>query len=344
MNDPADPLRDEYLVELLERLRRLDSASECFLCGRSILSGSYTREHVIPSWAQTRYKLWNQELVLVNGTSIPYRHLVVPCCDECNGSHLGPLEDSMSATVDEGHKAVKALGTRTLFLWLGKMFYGMLYKELLLLLDRSDPSKGKIITEDFLRQYEMHRLFLQQTRAQVRLLDFEPGSVFVWPAQSINQKELEWDFLDNIDTMFVACRVGSVALFASLADGGAQQHFEDEYGDIHDLPLHPLQFRELAAHFGYMSSLGTRTPKYLMGQDQPHSVIQMPLGGFSLRPLFNDWDVRTYALYLSHNTGIPLDHLFNPPDKVMTWLRKEDGTPNFMSVKDHPPIGYIESA
>jgi hypothetical protein len=37
--------------------------------------------------------LWNQSIVLLNQTEIPYRLLKIPCCSECNNEHLGRLED-----------------------------------------------------------------------------------------------------------------------------------------------------------------------------------------------------------------------------------------------------------
>ena len=184
----------------------------------------------------------------------------------------------------------------------------------------------------------MHRLLLQQARARVRLLDFEPGSIFVWPAQPLPKKENEWDLVDNVDTMFIGCRVGRVAMFGLLADGGAAQNcLEEEFADIKDLPLHPLQFRELAARFSYESSLTTRTPKYVTIERSPsHGIVQLPLGGFSLKPLFAEGDARTYAAYLAHYTGQPIDGLFEPPDRVATSLRTPEGKPAFIDVRHHP--------
>src|SRR5262249_31026969 len=182
-----------------------------------------------------------------------------------------PLERSLRQTGEVGHSAVKALPPKLLFLWLSKLFFGILYKEMFLLLDRSSPDRRTIITPDFLRCYRTQRFFLQQVREKVRLVDFNPGSLFVFPAQQLRQ-EMEWDLCDNVDTQFIACRVGRVALFAVLGDGGAQQHFEDEFDDIKDMPLHPIQFRELCAWFSYRSILATRTPKYFTIQGGPHEV------------------------------------------------------------------------
>ena len=74
----------------------------------------------------------DQTLVLLNGTTIPYRQLTVPCCRECNNEHLEPIESNVMAAVNQGPEAVEALDRKTLFLWLGKIFFGLLYKESLI--------------------------------------------------------------------------------------------------------------------------------------------------------------------------------------------------------------------
>jgi hypothetical protein len=220
-------------------------------------------------------------------------------------------------------------------LWLSKIFFGILYKESLLY-DQHSRDSERILTSDDLRQHDSLRFFLQQTRGTVRLVDFNAGSVYIFPAQALQEPRNEWDLCDNLFGQFIACRVGKVALFASLGDGGAHQYLEDRYKDISDLPLHPLQFRELCADFSYGATLRTRVPKYLTISGAPHLVHQMPLAGLSNKPLFEDGNARDYARHLSRYTEIPTEQLFVPPDKHVTWLRKPSGEPNFMSVRDFP--------
>lgn len=316
-----------------------DPRVKCFLCGLDLRSREATTEHVIPVWAQKRFELWDQHLTLLNGTSIPYRALTVPCCAECNKYRLKPLEDSIAATVDSGRDAVIQLGPKTLFLWLGKIFYGILYKELILLSDRADPASGSIITDEFINRYRMHRFFLQQAREVVELKDFHPGSLFVFNSQRLPEGKMCWDLVDNVDTMFIGVRVGETALLAAMADGGAQQLEEAIYEDLFSLRLHPLQFRELCALISYRSMTATRTPKYIVAGGSPHLAYQMPLGGFSTKPLFEDFDPKTYAAVLRLYTGQPLERMYQPP-KVMTWLRNDDGRVRYMDFREFPILNF----
>lgn len=330
--------RDEF-ESLIKSLEEFSAAKfRCFLCGKALFAGDYTQEHIIPRWAQKRYELWDQHLVLLNQTSIPYRQLTVPCCDECNKYRLKPIEDSLSQTVEKGKNAVKHLGDKTLFIWLGKILYGLLYKELTLLLDRSDPSAGTIITPEILERYRMHRFFLQQVRDIVECVDFSPGSIHIFTAQELPEKRLEWDFCDNVDTLFIGCRVGKTALIACLGDGGAEQTMGEQFADICDIELHPIQFREICAMVSYRSTLATRTPKHIVIDGSPHKAHQMPLGGLSLKPYFVGWDNETYSKFLAFYFGEEENHFFEPPDKVLTWLHDDNGNPRFMNFKDFPVL------
>jgi len=242
----------------------------------------------------------------------------------------------MGDAVLKGPQAVRKLGWKPLFLWLGKIFYGILYRELFLLFNRSANDGVTIASPEMLKKYEAHVLFLQQARETIELVDFCPGSFFIFETQNLRYPQYQWDFCDNIETMFIAIRMGRVGIIGILQDGGAQQYCEEGYKDLYDLPLHPIQFRELCAQFSYRSTLSTRTPKYFTIEGAPHKTYQLPLGGFSMKPLFEGWDPATYAKILSMYTGAPYEMIFEPPDKVRTILKDDQGRPIYRSFDDYP--------
>jgi hypothetical protein len=66
-------------------------------------------------------------------------------------------------------------------------------------------------------------------------------------------------------------------------------------------------------------------------------VIQMPLGGLSMKPFFDDEVPADYARLLSYYTEVPIDHVYQPPDRVRTWLHEvPDGDPFFMDYAKFP--------
>jgi hypothetical protein len=230
---------------------------------------------------------------------------------------------------------------RVLYLWLAKVLYGIMYREVSLLTDRSSPTSGTIIDHQTLSDYEGLLFFLQEARAKIETVNFTPGSIFVFRMQRLAERQLEWDLCDNIDTLFIALHMGEVAILGVLGDGGAQQPFEEELLEFREIPLHPFQFRELCAQVAYRASLFRRSPKHITAQGAPHKVIQLPLGGFSLKPLFDEWQPDIYAQYLSHFAGVPLEMVRPRHGNVITWLYDDQMRPRRIDFKEWPQLPCI---
>lgn len=311
---------------------------QCFLCGRDLSPETKTEEHVVPAWLQQRHDLWNQTLTLLNGTVIQYRYLKVPCCLSCNGRVLKPLEDRVARASLLGAEAVRALGEETLFFWLGKIFWGVLYRELSLAMDRSSKTSPSILSADDLQKFRTHLLFMQALRGQLVFKDFLPGTVRVFGVKPCADVRDGWYFCDNYHTMFVGVVMGAVGLFASLADVGAQSQFDAVLAKHASRPLHPLQALELLSQHYYLAALFNRVPRFISSSDASGRVTThlMPIGGLSGSPLFDEWNPEAHARILAHMTQIPLDRIFVPPDKVMTWLSTETGEPRDLTFDEQP--------
>ncbi len=87
-----------------ERDMALDH-DHCFLCGLALSENTRTVEHVFPQWLLADFDLHNQKINLLNGSSIRYRSLVIPCCKDCNtfwlarrGLGLTPAVSGVSAS------------------------------------------------------------------------------------------------------------------------------------------------------------------------------------------------------------------------------------------------------
>jgi hypothetical protein len=309
----------------------------CFLCGRRLTRLNRSDEHVFPRWLQHRYDLWNKQITLLNGSHFQYRSLTIPCCRSCNTRYLSPIEAAVERAVRNGPAAVRRLSNRTLLVWLGKIFYGVLLKEGLLRADIRNPASGRLVRRTALRSFRMHHYFLQGARIPMRFLNAFPASIFVYRIQRYHDIERQFDFRDLPAALAVAIRMGSVGIVAALQDGGAQRTVHGSFLEAYqDFPLHPLQFAELIACFFYKATLSNRTPKYMIMEGRKAlNVIQMPLQGFSLKPLFDEWDQSTYAQVLAFHTRMPIADIFDPP-LVMTWLNGSDGRPRFLSLRENP--------
>jgi hypothetical protein len=106
----------------------------CPLCGQP----ATTREHIIPRWLQSSHGLSNQALGLHNGTIMKYNQATIPLCQRCNGDKLSKLESKIKDGTANEYEY---------FLWALKNRYFLTLKDVTLLFDRRDPSKGKLIRE-----------------------------------------------------------------------------------------------------------------------------------------------------------------------------------------------------
>jgi len=322
------------IFEMMARRRLSDD--ECFLCGARLTSANRSDEHVIPRWCQDRFELWDQRITLLNGTTIPYRQLTIPCCFRCNNSALQPLETAVAEATRLGSAAVRALDRVCLFSWLGKIFYGLLHRELFLLLNRRVPAEGTISTPELISRFRMHHLFLQNVRIPMEFHGGFPASMFIFETKEPSEPKARWDFRDNLPNLFLSVRLGRVGIVSVLQDGGAQEDLRTQLEAQWHGPLHPFQYIEVAAMVCYKALLATRTPKYLVVDGSPVRVVQAPLAGFSSKPLFEQWDATVFARGFAEFAQLPLERLVDTEGRVLTWLRNADGSYRDLSSDEWP--------
>jgi hypothetical protein len=294
----------------------------CFLCGITLPADRNTDEHVIPRWIQHRYDLWNLKLTLLNRTTIPYRQLTIPCCATCNNEHLSKIEAQAETACDSGREAVLKLPPATLFLWAGKIFYGLLYREHLLSWSRRDADAGPIVPAEMLERCRLHHQFLQAARIPFQFSPQVPASIFVYETLQPTERQMQFDYWDNIPGMGLSVRVGKVGIIVCLQDGGAVEHaFKKIYKRIAKVKLHWAQFAEVTARTFYDLSRFNRVPKFMLAEGKDHvHVMLSPLGGLSGKPLFDNWDMQDYAKALAFYFRCPEEQIHPEPDKVVSWL------------------------
>jgi len=347
----------EGMFDLLENRTLTDSI--CFLCGISLDESSISREHVFPLWLQHQCGLLDQRLTLLNRTLIPYRDLVIPCCKECNSEHLSGLESRVrSGLFSDDFRSHPSLYD-DLSLWTIKIFFGILFKEVQLLLDRRDPEKGPIVPDALLREFRTLHAFLQRLRLPLDIVGLNgmfPISLFVFEVKADPAHQDAFDFRDGLYTSCLYMRIGARGIVACF-DGGAQADRGKEYlAKLAQVCLHPIQLAEFAAKVFYMATLFTRVPLYSTVQtDGRYYMTMVGLDSADCKgvvhyvgldedrlvaipdipeiddPVFSDWSQQDYAKVLAEFLGRPAEDLNPKDDLVYTYLWNEDG-----SFKDIP--------
>lgn len=301
--------------------------SSCFLCGGPVDQDRDSQEHVFPKWLQRRYDLWDKRLGLLNGTSLAYRELRIPCCAPCNGGPLSDLEKIVAAASD--YEALSALNERLIYLWVGKLFYGILRKELSLPMDRARRDQGGILPEATLRSFANLHLFLQGIRGQHTFVGPPPYSVLLCHLHDLGQPR-NFSFRDQLVHMTAAIRMGDAGMIVAFEDDGlATRTFGCHVAKAGGRKLHPIQFDELYAKVAYQSSLWDGRLKYLTtrapGENAPMRT-EVFGGGY-----VQAWSQADFAKVLRAHVGMWTPGKTEdadwcvPPDLVPTWLADATG-------------------
>ncbi|MCL7747045.1 hypothetical protein [Halalkalibacter alkaliphilus] len=302
----------------------------CFLCGTSLNDANNSEEHVFPKWLLDNYNLWDEKITLLNGTKIPYRLLKIPCCTECNNNNLSYVENTIKRGLDEGYKSFSQLDKKVVFQWISKVFYGLIFKELSLAHDRSNPSIGTITTPELLEEYKMTHTFLQSVRYPTEFKEFQPWSIHILEGQESENQKI-FNYVDGLNTLTFSINLGKVIIIAHLQDNGIHQvEKEDYFNKLQGSKLHNIQFLEIATKSAYSNYLLRHSPNYML---QIPNDENEPLRIYSLSKsyYFDEWDEFEYAKifhhYLSQFYEIDFESVYSVKNqKCVSFIRNEDGS------------------
>ena len=292
-------MTDDYVLSRIDRAAsgRAFTGGQCFACGGEPTAGD--GEHIIPRWAQRRFDLFNQTLTLLNGSRIPYRQLTIPCCESCNNGFLRDIENAVIEILKKPD--FSDLGPRiTLGRWLCKVFIGLLVKETTLLLDQRDPSKGSILSQDFLEEFRQAQFILQSARKRTifhSLHGPHPFTLYMYRIESDDDFG-EFDLSTSLMGQSIAVRLGRVGV-VFVNDGGLQYE-AGRKGPLHldGRRLHPVQFSEVAARVHYKATLRDATHSYTSCETPDEIVVDQvavrPFSDVRLQggaiQIFRPWD------------------------------------------------------
>lgn len=315
------------------------SYDRCFLCGHELVKEK-TIEHVFPKWLQKEFALANQQIYLLNRTTITYKQLTIPCCEQCNTRYLANIENTIKQYYYKGFSEFINLDKLVIFQWIAKIFYGLLFKELSLYINRCEPKQGFITEPELLKELRTLHTFLQSIRIPFDFSDFHPWSIFIVETRRYGDKR-DFDYHDDLFNLTFSIRLGEIGIIACLEDNGAQEElFSTFFNKFDGVKLYYTQFDELVAKVSYKRSLMNRIPKYFMSfpksEGQEVAVYALPLQGLSDKPIFDEWNQLEYAKYLAfqwHKYGIQFEDVFKEPNMVLSMLFNEDGTVKILDSK-----------
>lgn len=309
---------------------------KCFLCGGDPTRGN--GEHIIPTWLQRRFDLWDSKLGLLNGSLLHYRNLRVPACTHCNGLVLGKTESYVSKLSGNDIDNWSLAHSYEVGRWMAKILVGILFKESSLPHNRQNPSLGSIYPPEEMDEVRLLHLLIQSWRKIISFKCIHAKHPFTLYVYSIDQLEgySNFNLSTNIYGKSICLRFGDLG-FAFVGDGGLQQEMA-ELGpfDLCFRRLHPIQFDEIAARIHYKSALRDATHSYVFSEEAdvirfeqvavlPYTRTILPDGS---NPVFKYWSGKDLAEVFKRYRVPGFEHLIDANGEAsFTRLVDESGKP-----------------
>ena len=301
----------------------------CFLSGQPV--GPDDTVPIFAEWLQTRYALAERPIQLLDQRTVLIRDLRLPASPAAR-QRIDELESRVAAATAQGPAALRALGDDTLFLWLGKMFYGIFITELLNEFEPLIKPKYPLAENAALvRRFQVFFQLLQGLRVPTEYADFVPGSIFVLEADPA-EDVIPFEYDDDLNTLVFSIKLGKTVLVACLVDIGlVGQAMRKVYADA-QRPLHPVQIAEFKARVYYAAHLLHVVPDVYPRHPRPgdtqitfDALIDDVTGA-----IFNPWENSAYTQTLAEmwqRWHITLADVVAKPAEPMSLLYHPDGTP-----------------
>jgi len=299
----------------------------CFLSGEK-LSSEEEKIQVFPQWLMSRYGLEDEPFKLLDESMATYKDLKLPCAAQVNEQFLEPLEAEIATAFAIGYDAVKELDEMKLFQWAGKLLYGIIFNELQSGIKQQHAQGEEFnISQSIIHKFSNLHLMLQSINQPVYFEDFKPFSLFLF---KVENNEQEFGYRDEINTLTFALRIRDFGLVICLQDNGANRFYHREVLEkIEGKTLHPIQFEEFSGRVFYSAYLFNRLPEYnILEVDDDVFIESMPLRGISSKPLFDNWNNKTYGQVLESfwkNWGFLLLEIIKNPEEPMSFLFDSEG-------------------
>ncbi|MEJ2883811.1 hypothetical protein [Pedobacter sp. GR22-6] len=295
----------------------------CFLSGDTF-NTPIVEIPILPEWLLKVANFTGEEQIKLLDESVrSYNALKVPCNTELLSHFLDPLEEKIATAFSDGYAAVSQLDEVSLFRWIGKFMYSLIYIEMNAAVRLQQLSAdGLNMSQGLMHKFGNLHTMIQGIYLDVVFEDFSPWSIVVVP---LDEKETAFSFRDEINTMTFSMKLGDFGIIACLQDNGTNKKFHGELlQQIEGKDLSAPQFEELCARFYYSAYLFNRLPEYaILPVEGSIYIDAMPLRGTLNKPLFDHWQHKTYAQVLQDfwkPWGHTLFEIIKDPTKPMSYF------------------------
>ncbi len=300
--------------------------SHCFLSGEKLGSTS-EKMNVFGDWLIKRYQLNERPFKMLDESMLSYADIDVPCSAVVKET-FEDLEKAIENAFLEGYEKVCQLDELKLFQWTAKTVYGIIFREIQsAIVSQSRNGEGFHMSQGLVHKFGMLHTMLQSVIKPIHFDGFKPWSIFICPVDNL---ENEFSYRDEINTLTFSLRMNDFGIILCLQDNGVNKVYHEEvWNKIEGKKLHPIQFEELCGKIYYSAYLFNRLPEYhIMPTPDGVYLDASPLRGMNSKPLFDDWQNKTYGQVLENfwkKWGFLLLEIIKNPEKPISYLFDDNG-------------------
>ncbi len=298
----------------------------CFLSGKT-LSSADERIQVFPVWMMQAFQLEDQPFKMLDESMRTYKQLQLPCSAEVSET-ISQLENKVQKAAEIGYEAMKGLSQLELFQWISKILYGVVFNEIQAGIKQAVLSGEEMnFSQALVQKFRNLHAMLQSLIVPMEFEHKNPFTIEVFP---VDNPKNTFMYRDEINTLIFSLRMGDFGLIATLQDNGTHAIYHEEaLATIKEETLHPIQFEEICARYFYSAYLFNRLPEYTY-MEVPEKVFvePMPLNDWTMKPIFDNWQVKTYGQVLENfwkPWGFTLFEIIKNPEQPMSFLTDENG-------------------
>jgi len=293
------------VIQLYNPFQKFDfSQQTCFLTGQNLHSPE-EQISVFPEWILDRYSLRDKTFKMLEGSSLQYQDMHIPCFADVIKNAINPLEKEIEKAFTVGYEDVIKVPEERLFQWMAKLIYGVLYNDISI--EARKPTVKKYVNKviefelsPFLEgRFKKLHLILQSLVVPMEFKGLKPWSIRV---VKVKYSEDIFNYRDESNNLNFSLGMNDFGIVACLQDNGAVGINQQEIIDkISVKALHPIQFEELCARFIYANYLLNSYAEYDIQSTEEKVIVEsIPLTGTSDKSLFGPWDDAMFGQVLAH--------------------------------------------
>lgn len=266
------------------------------------LTGDLTTEKitVFPEWLMSLHNFGQDRIELIDKSkTYVYQDLQLPASPRAKKA-FEYLDIQIKEAYEKGYEGMKDLDEQLIFLWTGRMVYGLLYHEMQYESNRVMRLGETFDLSPMLRErFGNFHLMLQSLVEPVSFVGKKPWTIVVFP---LKYSADIFSYRDDAVNLLFSFGVNGFGYIACLQDNGVigekeQQLLEKMKSHV----LHPIQFEELYARFHYSDYLLQYKPQYNIVEHEDQITIEaLPMEANAGRPLFGFWDQDMFAQLLAN--------------------------------------------